>query len=78
MRFPRVSDSELLDVIDRYVKPTSDGTGRYLHLLHANFSRDDERERTPLQGAAGEVHEVQVGIVGGGPAHSASALDRCS
>ncbi|WP_433543736.1 hypothetical protein ACQPZG_00505 (plasmid) [Streptomyces sp. CA-294286] len=30
MRFPRASDSELLDVIDRYVSPATNGTGRYL------------------------------------------------
>ncbi|MER5880673.1 hypothetical protein ABT119_32745 [Streptomyces sp. NPDC001910] len=28
MRFPHSSETELLDVIDRYVNPTSDGIGQ--------------------------------------------------
>ncbi|MEU8645045.1 DUF6000 family protein [Streptomyces sp. NPDC048674] len=67
MRFPRSSDTELLDVIDRYVKSTSDGTGRYLHLLHANFSRVEEQERTPflqsLRSAAEAITDEELEVL---------------
>ncbi|WP_326662871.1 DUF6000 family protein [Streptomyces sp. NBC_00385] len=67
MRFPRSSDPELLDVIDRYVKPQTQGVGRYLHLLHANFTRDDESERTlflqSLRAAAQEIADEELEIL---------------
>ncbi|MFF2657367.1 DUF6000 family protein [Kitasatospora sp. NPDC058032] len=67
MRFPRASDPELLDVIDRYVKPTTQEVGRYLHLLHANFSRDEESERTPflqsLSAAARKITDEELEIL---------------
>ncbi|MFD7757677.1 DUF6000 family protein [Streptomyces sp. NPDC059757] len=67
MRFPRSSDPELLDVIDRYVKPTTNDTWRYLHLLHANFTRDDERERTAflqsLRSAAQAITDEELEIL---------------
>ncbi|WKX74011.1 DUF6000 family protein [Streptomyces sp. XD-27] len=40
MRLPRLSDPELTDAVDRYVKPGR----RYLKLLHGNFTRQDEPE----------------------------------
>ncbi|MCX4869435.1 DUF6000 family protein [Streptomyces sp. NBC_00825] len=59
MRLARSSDLELLDVIDRYVKPPTQGVGRYLHLLHANFTREDESKRTPfLQSLSAAAHEI--------------------
>jgi Family of unknown function (DUF6000) len=67
MRFPRPSDPELLDVVDRYVKPTTQGHARYLHLLHANFRRDDESERAAflqaLSTAAGEITDEELEIL---------------
>lgn len=64
MRFPRASDPELLDVIDRYVKPATQGVGRYLHLLHGNFARDDESVRTPflqsMRAAAQEITDEEL------------------
>ncbi|MFJ9609679.1 DUF6000 family protein [Kitasatospora sp. NPDC101176] len=67
MRFPRASDPELLDVIDRYVKPATQGVGRYLHLLHGNFARDDESERTPflqsMRDAAREITDEELEIL---------------
>ncbi|MFJ6438763.1 DUF6000 family protein [Streptomyces sp. NPDC091416] len=67
MRFPRASDPELLDVIDRYVKPATQGVGRYLHLLHGNFARDDESARTPflqsMRAAAREITDEELEIL---------------
>ncbi|XCM33475.1 DUF6000 family protein [Streptomyces parvus] len=67
MRFPRASDPELLDVIDRYVKPATQGVGRYLRLLHGNFARDDESERTPflqsMRDAAREITDEELEIL---------------
>ncbi|MFJ1936560.1 DUF6000 family protein [Kitasatospora sp. NPDC088160] len=67
MRFPRASGPKLLDVIDRYVTPATQGVGRYLHLLHGNFARDDESERTPflqsLSAAAREITDEELGIL---------------
>ncbi|MFJ7194023.1 MULTISPECIES: DUF6000 family protein [unclassified Streptomyces] len=67
MRFARASDPELLDVIDRHVKPTTQGVGRYLHLLHGNFARHDETERTPflrsLSAAAREITDEELEIL---------------
>lgn len=67
MRFPRESDPELLDVIDRYVVPATQGFGRYLHLLHGNFARDDESERNPflqsMRAAAREITDEELEIL---------------
>ncbi|MCX5097206.1 DUF6000 family protein [Streptomyces sp. NBC_00365] len=67
MRFPRASDPELLDAIDRYVKSATQEVGRYLHLLHANFARDEESERTPflrsLSAAAQEITDEELEIL---------------
>ena len=67
MRFPCASDPELLDAIDRYVKPATQGVGRYLHLLHGNFARDDENERTPFlqstRAAAREITDEELEIL---------------
>ncbi len=67
MRFPRSSDPELLDVIERYVKPTTNDTGRYLHLLHANFTRDDEPERRlflqSLRSAAQAITDEELEVL---------------
>jgi hypothetical protein len=64
MRFPRASDPELLDAIDRYVKSATQEVGRYLHLLHANFARDEESERTQflrsLSAAAQEITDEEL------------------
>ncbi|MFD4690889.1 DUF6000 family protein [Streptomyces sp. NPDC058463] len=67
MRFPRSSDPELLDVINRYVNPTINGTGRYLRLLHGNFLHDDESERAPflqsLHAAARAITDEELEIL---------------
>ncbi|MET8540182.1 DUF6000 family protein [Kitasatospora sp. NPDC004799] len=67
MRLPRSSDPELLDVIERYVKPTTNDTARYLHLLHANFTRADEGERTlllqSLRSAAEAVTDEELEVL---------------
>ncbi|MGW1409015.1 DUF6000 family protein [Streptomyces sp. NPDC002403] len=67
MRLPRASAPELLHVIDRYVKPATQGVGRYLHLLHGNFARDDVSERTPflrsLSTAAREITDEELEIL---------------
>ncbi|MET7368796.1 DUF6000 family protein [Streptomyces sp. NPDC005566] len=67
MRFPRSSDHELLDVIDRYVNPTVNGTARYLHLLHGNFLHDDEDVRAPflqsLRSAAQAITDDELEIL---------------
>ncbi|MFF2008317.1 DUF6000 family protein [Streptomyces sp. NPDC058195] len=67
MRFPSASDPGLLNVIDRYVTPAAQGVGRYLHLLHGNFARDDESERTPflqaLSTAAREITDDELEIL---------------
>ncbi|MFF4846083.1 DUF6000 family protein [Streptomyces collinus] len=66
----RSLDPRLLDVIERYVKPTTNGIGRYLHLLHANFTRDDERERTlflqALHSAAQAITDEELEVLLGG------------
>lgn len=70
MHLPRAADPPLLDVIDRYVKPATQGVGRYLHLLHGSFARDDESERTPflrsLSTAAREITDEELEILLGG------------
>ncbi|MFF8772095.1 DUF6000 family protein [Kitasatospora sp. NPDC015120] len=57
----------LLDVIDRYVKPATQGGARYLHLLHGNFARDDESERAPflqsMRAAAREITDEELEIL---------------
>ncbi|MFC9755857.1 DUF6000 family protein [Streptomyces sp. NPDC056921] len=67
MRFPRASDPEPLDIINRYVKPATQGVGRYLHLLHGNFARDDESERTPflqsMRAAAREITDEELEVL---------------
>ncbi|MFF8401744.1 DUF6000 family protein [Streptomyces sp. NPDC015684] len=66
----RSLDPRLLDVIERYVKPKTNGIGRYLHLLHANFARDDERERTlflqSLHSAAQTITDEELEVLLGG------------
>ncbi|MGW1179350.1 DUF6000 family protein [Kitasatospora sp. NPDC002543] len=68
MPIPASSDGpELLDVVDRYVKPATHGISRYLHLLHGNFARDAESERAPflrsLSAAAREITDEELEIL---------------
>ncbi|MEU1369126.1 DUF6000 family protein [Streptomyces sp. NPDC005803] len=67
MRLPCPSDPELIDAINRYVKPTTQGHARYLHLLHANFRREDESERTAflraLSAAARKITDEELEIL---------------
>ncbi|GAA2495801.1 hypothetical protein GCM10010406_35070 [Streptomyces thermolineatus] len=53
MRLPRSSDPELLGLIDRYVNPAVGGVVRYLGLLHGNFARCREVDRTAFLQALG-------------------------
>ncbi|MEV5162519.1 DUF6000 family protein [Streptomyces sp. NPDC053728] len=67
MRTPRSRDSELPDVIDRYVNPAHQGTRRYLHLLHGNFTHDERSLRAPflrsLRAAAVDITDEELEIL---------------
>ncbi len=66
MRTPRAEDTELRDVIDRYVTPGEGNIKRYLKLLHGNFAALNASERATflrlLVEAAEQItdHELAV------------------
>jgi hypothetical protein len=67
MRFPRASDTELLDVINRYVIPEEGNDKRYLKLLHGNFVTLNEPERATflrlLVDAAEQITDHELGVL---------------
>jgi hypothetical protein len=65
MRFPSADDTELLDLIDRYVDHEVGGGRRYMKLLHGNFLGMPERAAflRELVDAAKRITDHELGVL---------------
>jgi Family of unknown function (DUF6000) len=67
MRLPHRDDTELMDVIDRYVIPGGPEYKRYMKLLHGNFAMLNSPERAvflqELVEAAHQVTDHELGVL---------------